>query len=156
MSDTAKAMREACAKEADQRANQPIHSDYDAAFRECALQMAYAIRALPIPAPQPDPREEALRLARDAMEEAAALFEEASNGNYTPDSFTGQPLRIAIAAIDGLGLPFDPRRSVEEIKAKLKCEKQRYAGEPLPADTDYNAGFAAALEWMLSAKEPTT
>ena len=54
--DPVAAMREACARLVAGRGNAASDS------------LAAAIRALPLPAAQPDPRDEALRLAREAME----------------------------------------------------------------------------------------
>ena len=46
--------------------------------------------------------DEVLEKVKDAMEEAVDLFEDAAIGDYVPDSFTPQPLRAALAALEGV------------------------------------------------------
>ena len=53
--------------------------------------------------PQPDPRDEVIARLVEALDELADLTDDLVNGVYTPDSFTSQPARAAIAAVKGGG-----------------------------------------------------
>ena len=57
-----------------------------------------AARILAAIEPQPDPRDEVIARLVEALDELADLTDDLVNGVYTPDSFTSQPARAAIAA----------------------------------------------------------
>ena len=48
-------------------------------------------------------RLEAAEKVVDAAREAVDLLNDAASGNYKPDSFSAQPLRVALAAHDAAG-----------------------------------------------------
>ena len=115
--DPVVAMREACAKVADARfaMKQRLYLDaakmddraimqvHLSASRE-AHDIAAAIRALPIPAAQPDPRDEALRLAREALSGVACDCNISCKGRggavwLIVDHCPNYKARIALAAM---------------------------------------------------------
>ena len=70
--DLAAAMREAAAQVADTQSGRCDGYTYDggagsSCYDQACSEIAATIRALPLPAAQPDPRDEALRLAREAL-----------------------------------------------------------------------------------------
>ena len=70
---------------------------------KAAAQADYESRILAAIEPQPDPRDEVIARLVEALDELADLTDDLVNGVYTPDSFTSQPARAAIAAVKGGG-----------------------------------------------------
>ena len=100
--DPAVAMREACAKLAHDILS-------DEGMDTIARIIAKLLRAIPIPAAQPDPRDEALRLAREALEESLSLnknwsceAEPETLAYYSEYKAVIRQAEEALAAIDAL------------------------------------------------------
>ena len=88
--DPVAAMREACARKAHD-------SISDEGLDIMARVVAEQIRALPLPAAQPDPRDEALRLARAII---VALYERIDP--FEVPTALNDAVPFALAAIDAL------------------------------------------------------
>lgn len=72
--------------------------DYNNAVTAIFYALLEARSDLAVIEPQPDPRDELIARLVEALDELADLTDDLVNGVYTPDSFTSQPARAALAA----------------------------------------------------------